>query len=86
MTETAKFYGARERMIEPGLDSSVVEWVIEFPLLVRLFEELGIDYHCAGKSLEYACRQQCLDANETLTRLRHFVAASDAKTAGDPEG
>jgi regulator of cell morphogenesis and NO signaling len=72
-------------MIEPDLDSSVVEWVIEFPLLVRLFEELGIDYHCAGKSLEYACRQQCLDPNETLTKLRHLVAAS-AKAAGDPEG
>ncbi len=71
---------------QPGLDSSVVEWVIEFPLLVRLFEELGIDYHCAGKSLEYACLQQCLDPKAMLTRLLHFVATSDAKTAVDPEG
>ena len=74
-------------MSEPDLDTSVVEWVIEFPLMVRLFEELGIDYHCAGKSLEYACRQQCLDPNEMLARLRHFVAAaSDAKDGGDLEG
>lgn len=73
-------------MIEPGLDSSVVEWVIEFPLLVRVFEELGVDYHCAGKSLECACRQQCLDSNEMLSRLRHAVAAaSNKKDGGGPE-
>jgi regulator of cell morphogenesis and NO signaling len=70
-------------MIEPSLDSSVVEWVSEFPLLVRVFEELGIDYHCAGKPLEYACRQQCLDPNEMLSRLRHVVAAvSNTKDGG----
>ncbi len=57
-------------MSECDLDSSVPEWMIEHPVTLAVFRELGIDYCCGGKSLAYACRQQGLDANEVLEKLR----------------
>jgi hypothetical protein len=39
------------------LDSSVPDWLIEHPGLLALFQELGIDYCCGGKSLRTACRK-----------------------------
>jgi iron-sulfur cluster repair protein YtfE (RIC family) len=40
------------------LETSVPDWVIDHPETLALFQELGIDYCCGGKSLEYACREQ----------------------------
>lgn len=49
------------------LDSCVPDWLIEHPQLHALFEELGIDYSCGGKSLNAACRERGLNANDVLT-------------------
>lgn len=68
----------KENMSEPGLDTSVVDWVIECPQAARLFEEFGIDYHCGGKSLQYACLQQDRDPDAVLARLRDLMLRSDA--------
>ena len=40
------------------LETSVPDWVIDHPESTAVFNELGIDASCAGKSLEYVCRQQ----------------------------
>ncbi|MCH5378198.1 MAG: DUF542 domain-containing protein [Planctomycetes bacterium] len=51
----------------------IVDWVIEFPHAVALFEQHGIDYTCGGKSLEYACEQRGMDAEriaEDILTLR----------------
>jgi iron-sulfur cluster repair protein YtfE (RIC family) len=57
----------------PTLDTSVPDWVIEYPQLLRLFEELRIDYSCGGKSLEFACRERGLAPCEVLTHLENVL-------------
>lgn len=59
----------------PGctLDSSVPEWVIEHPETLKIFEELGIDASCGGKSLEYACQERGWSPHVVLTRLEAAI-------------
>ena len=56
-------------MDEADLDLSVADWVIDHPYAARVFDELGIEYCCAGKSLGYACRERGLDPQTVLARL-----------------
>lgn len=49
-------------MITLDITDPIVDWVIEHPHAVALFEQHGIDYTCGGKSLEYACEQRGEDA------------------------
>lgn len=60
-------------MTECTLDSSVPDWVIEHPATLAVFQRLGIDYCCGGKSLEYACREQGLDAHAVLKTLLRSI-------------
>ena len=60
-------------MVECDLDTPVPDWVIEHPESLTVFQELGIDYCCGGKSLAYACRDRGLDAAAVLTRLQRFL-------------
>jgi len=55
-----------------GIDteSAVVDWVIDYPESVAVFEEFGIDYCCGGKSLEYACSQANANAAVVGAKLR----------------
>jgi regulator of cell morphogenesis and NO signaling len=63
-------------MSDCDLDTSVPEWIIEHPATLELFQELGIDYSCGGKSLAHACRQEQLDPQTVLTRLLGIVEAN----------
>ena len=56
-------------MSECDLDTPVPDWVIEHPETLAVFQELGIDYCCGGKSLGFASRQQGLDAETVLAKL-----------------
>ena len=56
-------------MINCDLDTSVPDWVIEHPETLVVFQKLGIDYSCGGKSLRYACREQGLDADSVIANL-----------------
>ena len=42
------------------LDSSVPDWLIDYPQLLPLFKSLRIDYCCGGKSLRSASEEQGL--------------------------
>jgi len=53
----------------PDLDSSLPDWVIECPPALRVFEHIGLDYSCGGKSLEFVCRERGLDPTEVLNEL-----------------
>ena len=64
-------------MLECGLEISVPDWVIEHPEALAVFQKLGIDYSCGGRSLEYACRQQGLDAASILEQLRSVIENTD---------
>ena len=63
-------------MSECDLDTSVPDWVIDHPETLTVFQELGIDTCCGGKSLGFACRQQGLDAEAVLAKLLRRVDTS----------
>jgi iron-sulfur cluster repair protein YtfE (RIC family) len=52
-----------------GPETAVPDWVIDRPESLAVFEELGIDYSCGGKSLETACRERGLDVREVIKRI-----------------
>ena len=58
------------------LDSSIPEWIIEYPETTGVFSDLGFDIGCAGKSLRYVCIHQGLSPPEVLERLHAAIAAS----------
>jgi len=70
-------------MTDCDLDTTVPDWVIDHPETLVVFQELGIDTCCGGKSLGFACRQRGLDAEAVLAQLRVCLAAnrlSDSST------
>lgn len=58
------------------LDSSVPDWVIEHPETFTVFQTLGIDSSCGGKSLEFACQEQGLKPQDVLALLLRSLGAS----------
>ena len=60
-------------MNELDLSTSVADWCIDHPETLAVFEQLGIDYCCGGKSLEYACSQRSLDPREVLFKLEQAI-------------
>ena len=63
-------------MLEGDLETSVTDWAIDHPGALDVFQELGIDYSCGGKSLESACRERDLDVRWVLARLLRRIEAS----------
>jgi iron-sulfur cluster repair protein YtfE (RIC family) len=59
------------------LDTAVPDWVIDHPETLSIFQELGIDYHCGGKSLAYACHERGLDTDWVMARLLRCIGAND---------
>ncbi|MFG0261766.1 MAG: DUF542 domain-containing protein [Novipirellula sp. JB048] len=53
--------------------TSIPEWIIEYPGTTRIFNELGLDTSCAGKSLEYVCHHQGLNPMAVLSRLQQVI-------------
>lgn len=51
------------------INDPIVEWAIEYPDAIPLFERYGIDYTCGGKSLRYACEQRELDVDEIVKAI-----------------
>lgn len=71
-------------MSECDLDTSIPDWIIEHPETMKVFQELGVDMSCGGKSLAYACQQQGLDVSDVLTKLQHCLSGGSAG-ASKPE-
>ena len=69
-------------MINCTIDDAVTDWVIDHPETEEVFKNLQIDYHCAGKSLEYLCRQQGLDVQQVLQMLHEKIEG--AGTSNSP--
>jgi len=59
--------------ISCDLDTSVPDWLIDYPASAPVFQELRIDTSCGGKSLRYVCEKQELDPTDVLARLRRTV-------------
>lgn len=56
-------------MSECDLDTPVPDWVIDHPETLAVFQELGIDTCCGGKSLGFACHQLGLNGEAVLAKL-----------------
>ena len=67
-------------MSDCDLDTSVPDWMIEHPETYAVFQELGIDYCCGGKSLEYACQERRLDEQAVLEKLYQRIEATRRDT------
>ena len=63
-------------MSECDLDTPVPDWVIEHPETLAVFQELGIDYCCGGKSLGLPV------ANKGLMRKQSWRIASSSMRVG----
>lgn len=57
--------------------TSVPDWIIDHPETLSVFEELGIDYSCGGKSLERACQDRALSLRLVLAKLHAAIAGED---------
>ena len=57
-------------MPEVDLESSVPDWLIEYPQALAVLESFGIDYSCGGKSLETACGERGLDPREIVRLVK----------------
>ncbi|MBV12203.1 DUF542 domain-containing protein [Rubinisphaera sp.] len=60
-------------MTECSLDASVPDWVIDHPEALAVFQKLGIDYSCGGKSLGFDCREQGLPEQHVLSKLHEVI-------------
>lgn len=57
-------------MMQCDLETSIPDWLIDFPEVAPLLAEFGITSCCGGRSLEYVCRERGLDPHFVLARLR----------------
>jgi len=60
-------------MTECSLETSVPDWVVDHPETLSVFQQLGIDYCCGGKSLAFACREQGLHEQYVLSKLHEAI-------------
>lgn len=66
-------------MTECDLETAVAEWLIDHPETLKVFESLGIDYCCGGRSLEHACQQKGLEPGMVLDRLYQAIETERQK-------
>lgn len=66
------------------LDTSIPDWIIEYPETTVVFGELGLDIDCAGKSLAYVCHQHGLSPPVVLEQLQAAIAHSVSSSGSLP--
>ena len=60
------------------LEKNVVEWVIDHPESMAVFQQYGIDYSCAGKSLKYACLRRGINPLQVLAEINRAIEATSS--------
>jgi regulator of cell morphogenesis and NO signaling len=58
-------------------ETAVTDWVIDHPQTLGIFQELGIDYSCGGKSLGFACQEQGINVETVVQRIRKTIESND---------
>lgn len=72
-------------MLSHDLETCTADWAIDCAAAQRIFECLGIDYTCGGKSLRHECDRLRLDAQVVLQRLRGEVDHEARSDSGNGE-
>ena len=62
--------------MECDLETSIPDWLIDYPETESVLAELGLEVSCGGKSLEYVCRERGLDPLSVLDRLRAVIRST----------
>ncbi len=58
-----------------NLNSTLANWVIQYPRTATVFEALGLNYCCEGdETLEQACREQHLDPQQVVVKIEQIIA------------
>jgi regulator of cell morphogenesis and NO signaling len=60
-------------MMDCDLDCSIPDWIIDYPETQAVFESLGFDVSCAGKSLEYVATRHGIDPLAVLKQLHQKI-------------
>jgi len=55
------------------LDTSIPEWIIDHPETAVIFEQLGLDASCGGKSLKYVATRKGLNPQVVLSKLKQQI-------------
>ncbi len=63
------------------LDTTLPDWIMEHPQTQAVFDELGLDTSCGGKSLQYVCHRQGLSPQAVLKRLQQVVDKQERRGA-----
>jgi iron-sulfur cluster repair protein YtfE (RIC family) len=63
-------------MRELTIDDPVVDWAIDYPSAIAVFEKHGIDYCCGGKSLAYVCEQWSLNPQMVLREIKEAMSVN----------
>lgn len=63
--------------MECDLETSVPDWVVTYPQTLPLFQALGIEYGCGGRSLAWACAARGLSPDFVLEQIRHVLGVVD---------
>lgn len=65
------------------LSMSIPDWIIDHPETATVFNELGLDVSCGGKSLEYVVTQKGLQPDRVLAALcRKIETRNDDQLSG----
>ena len=61
-------------MLQLTIDDPAVDWAIDHPESIAVFEKHGIDYCCGGKSLAWVCKQRGLDRQMVLREIKEAMS------------
>ncbi|QDV10633.1 hypothetical protein CA51_04830 [Rosistilla oblonga] len=64
------------------LETTIPEWIIEHPDTMPVFDQLGLDTSCGGKSLRYVCQHRGLNPSEVLQTLYHVIRTPPEERQG----
>ncbi len=62
--------------MDHDLETPVVDWLIDYPVVEPTLKAWGVDCSCGGKSLGYACLQQGLSPETVLEKLLLLIENS----------
>jgi len=63
-------------MSEIDLDASVPDLVVDHPRLLRLLQELGVEFTCGGKSLRTACLERGLNPTAVARQCEDLLRSA----------
>ena len=61
-------------------DHSIPDWILEHPETMPVFEELGFDVTCGGRSLRYVALQNGHQIDDVMRKLESAISKQRSST------